>query len=181
MTVGSYTLHADILAITQQFTSEVTAVSNRVSHIGNKMGESANTFNDMVDAYYDRNDAILNIKTKLADLENRSSRNNVKIRGIPESVKTSESKGYFVNLMKATLPEVPLEELVVDRIHRLPRPKNIPNHLPRDTIVRVHFYHIKDTRRRDELPHDMQELSFLLISMLLQCSNAGNWLQLLNH
>lgn len=98
-------------------------------------------------------------------MEDRTRRNNVKIQGIPESVKPPDLKKYFVNLMKAALPEAPLEDLVIDHIHRLPNPKNIPSHLPRDTIVRIHFYHIKDqfmiaARSRDDLPSEMQDLSF---------------------
>lgn len=150
------TLHSDILAITHQFKSEVKAVSNRVTHIESKMGEFANTFNDMVDAQ---------IKTKLADLEDRSRRNNVKIRGIPKTVKPPDLKNSLVYLMKLALPEAPLEDLVIDRIHRLPKPKNIPAHLPRDTMVRIHFYHIKDqsmaaARRSNAMPQEMQDLSF---------------------
>lgn len=110
-------LHADIMSITQQFKSEVSAVANRVSHIEIKMGEFASTFNDMVDAYNDRDDELMSLKMKIAVLEDRSRRNNVKIRGIPESVKPPDLKEYFLNLMKAALPDVPLEDLVIDSIH----------------------------------------------------------------
>lgn len=112
------TLHADMLAITQQFKSEVTAVSNRVTHIESKMGEFTTTFNEMVDAQNDRDEEIVQIKTKLADLEDRSRLNNVQIQGIPESVKPPDLKNYFVNLMKAVLPDAPLEDLVIDLIHK---------------------------------------------------------------
>lgn len=154
------TLHAVMLAITQQFKSEVTAVSNRVTHIESKMGEFTTTFNEMVDAQNDRDDEIVQIKTKLADLEDRSRHNNVKIWGIPESVKPPDLKNYFVNLMKAALPDAPLEDLVINRIHRLPRSKNIPSHLPRDTIVQMHFYHIKDQFMSAARCRELQDLSF---------------------
>lgn len=159
------TLHADMLAFTQQFKTEVAAVDSRVTHIESKMGEFTSTFNDLVDAHNERDDEIHAIKTKLADLEDRSRRNNVKIRGIPELIKPPDLKEYFTNIMKAALPEAPLEDLIIDRIHRLPRPRNIPDHLPRDTIVRIHFYHIKDqfmmiVRRRENLPQELQGLSF---------------------
>lgn len=128
------------------------------------MGEFASTLNDLVDAHNDR-DEIFQMKLKLANLEDRSRRNNVKIRGIPEKVKPPDLKDYFIYIMKAVLPDVPQEDLIIDCIHRLPRPKHIASHLPRDTIVRIPFYHTKDnfmaaTRRRDSLPSDLQDLSF---------------------
>lgn len=65
-------VHADIMTITQQFKSEVSAVTKRVLHIKSKMGEFTATFNEMVDAHNDRDDKLLQIKSKLAGLVNRS-------------------------------------------------------------------------------------------------------------
>lgn len=134
-------MHA-IIALTQQFKSEVSAVNKRDLHIESKMGNFASTFNELVDAH-DRDDEIYWIKTKMADLEDRARRNNVKIRGIPESIYPPDLKMHFMNLLKDALPEAPLEELIIDRFHRLPKPKHIPSHLPRDTLARIHFYHQK--------------------------------------
>lgn len=68
----------------------------------------------MVNAHNDRDDEIMRINTKLANLEDKSRQNNIKIRGIPESVKLPELKNYFINLLKASLPEAPLEDLFTD-------------------------------------------------------------------
>lgn len=78
------------------------------------------------------------MKTKLADLEDRLRRNNIKIQGIPESIKPPDLKVYSTNLLKDVLPDVPLEDLLIDHIHRLQRPKHIPSHLPRDIIARIY-------------------------------------------
>ncbi|XP_077341238.1 uncharacterized protein LOC143986704 [Lithobates pipiens] len=99
------TLHADIMAITQQFKTEVHAVTDRVSHVEVKMGEFAQTFNELVDAHNDREEDMAAIKAKLADLEDRSRRNNVRIRGIPESIQPQELREFFIRLMKVALPE----------------------------------------------------------------------------
>lgn len=128
------------------------------------MGEFASTFNDLVDAHNDRDDEMMQMKIKLADLEDRSRRNNITFRGIPETVKPPDLKKYL-DVMKVVLPDAPLEDLLIDRIHRLPKSKHIAFHLPRDTIVSIHFYHTKDqfmttARQRDSLPSDLQDLSF---------------------
>lgn len=67
--------------------------------------------------------------------------------------------------MKEALPDLPLEELVIDRIHRLPKPQHIPAKLPRDIIARIHYYRVKEklmyiTRGAAQLPECMQGLSF---------------------
>lgn len=84
------------------------------------------------------------IKAKVADLEDRSRWKNLKIRGIPESVKPASLRDYFVQLISDILPEVPLAELIVDCMHRLPKHPNLPEKTPRDTIVCIWFYHTKE-------------------------------------
>lgn len=55
-------------------------VSNKVMHID----EFASTFNDLIDSHNAHEDDITWVKiAKIADLEDRSRRNNVQIRGIP--------------------------------------------------------------------------------------------------
>lgn len=44
-------LHADIIALSEQFKSEVSAVNDRVTHFESKIGELASTFNDLADAH----------------------------------------------------------------------------------------------------------------------------------
>lgn len=89
------TRHADILSLAQQFKSDVTEIGNRVSHIEDKMGEFASTFNDLIDAQNAQDDDITWMKSKIADLEDRSRCNNVKIRGVPESVKQPDLMAFF--------------------------------------------------------------------------------------
>lgn len=47
------------------------------------MGESTTSFNDLVDAHSEKEDEFESMKAKLADLEDRSRRNNVEIRRYP--------------------------------------------------------------------------------------------------
>lgn len=55
-----------------------------------RWGEYATTINDLVDAHDMVEKEHMWIKAKLADLEDGSRRNNVKIRGIPESIQSPE-------------------------------------------------------------------------------------------
>lgn len=165
-------IHTDMLQLMKQCKSEVDKVRGRVSHIENKMGEFSETFNDMVDAHNDHADDIVWLKSKVADLEDRSRRNSIKIRGIPGSVKTPELTAFMTNIIKEALTDLPLEEVIIDRIHRLRQPRHIPEKLPRDTIARIHYYKVKEklmyvTRRADNLPECMQGLSFFFFFLLI--------------
>lgn len=76
----------------------------------------------MVDAHTTHSDELSWIKDKLSDLEDRSRRNNLKIRGIPESVPATQLPQYIQDLFNALLPTMSALELTVDRVHRIPKP-----------------------------------------------------------
>lgn len=54
--------------------------------------------------------------------------------------KLSELKAYFTEVLKATLLDLALENLAIDGIHKLPKSKHIPAHLPRDMIASIHYF-----------------------------------------
>lgn len=67
--------------------------------------------------------------------------------------------------MRIFLPGAPPAELVINRIHCLPKPTHLPETTARDTIIRIHFFHIKErlmwaTRNSAEYPHPYTKLSF---------------------
>lgn len=59
-----------------------------------------------VNAYKDQSDDTDWIKAKLADLEDRSRRNNVKLRGVPESVPPADLQKYTGDMIAKFLPEL---------------------------------------------------------------------------
>ncbi|CAH2316605.1 Hypothetical predicted protein [Pelobates cultripes] len=81
---------------------------------------------------------------KLADAEDRSRRNNLRIRGIPDNIDVVELANYAQKMLKAVKPVVSNSDLLLDRIHRLPKPSNAPAAEPKDVKVRFQYYHIKE-------------------------------------
>lgn len=66
--------------------------------------------------------------------------------------------------MAAVLPTCTASDLVIDRIHRIPKPKTVASHLSRDTIARIHFFHVKDEflkalRKTQDLPERFKQLA----------------------
>lgn len=126
-------LHSDMMSCMQHFNTELIAVEDRVTHI--EKGEFAATINDLVDAH-DANDSNHQwVRAKLADLEDRSWCNNIKIHSVPESVHSGELKAYAESVFSSMLPNFTATELIIDLIHSLSKPSFIPAHAPRDCFL----------------------------------------------
>lgn len=79
-------LHADIVSGVTQCQADVPAMGDRIYHIEATMGEYSTSFNKPVDAHSGHKEAIAWIKDKIANLEDQSRRNKIKIGGMPEAV-----------------------------------------------------------------------------------------------
>ncbi|XP_073453695.1 uncharacterized protein [Aquarana catesbeiana] len=137
-------LHSDMLSCIHTVNRDLQEVSERVTYVEDKMGKFATTINALVDANESNEDDIDSIKAKMADMEDRARKNNVKICGIPESVLQQDLRNYVSQLFTTVLPEMSAIDFTVDRIHRLPKPTHLPVSVPRDVILRLHFYHTKE-------------------------------------
>lgn len=104
------------------------------------MGDLSAAHNELVDAHMDLEDELKALRLKVTDLEDRSSRN-MKLRGIPESVKPAELSSFLQQMTK-TLPTLTPAD-VIDRAHRLHKLPHLHEKVPRDVIARIHFFHIK--------------------------------------
>lgn len=61
-----------------------------MEHVGHNMGEFATSHYSLINAHNNQSDEVVWLKAKVADLEDRSCRNNVKIRGIPETITSAQ-------------------------------------------------------------------------------------------
>lgn len=78
------------------------------------------------------------------DLEDRSGCNNIKCHGVPEFIPPTELQAYATSLFSALIPELTPTELTIDRIHKIPKPRHLENSIPRDILMRIHFYQAKE-------------------------------------
>lgn len=86
----------------------------------------------IVEAHTAQGEDIICLKDKVADLEDRSRRNNIKLRSIPESVPPYQLLQYAHTLLSTLVPMLTAQDLIVDRIHRVPKPTFLPEGTPRD-------------------------------------------------
>lgn len=78
---------------------------------------------------------------RIDDLENRSRRQNLRIRGLPESI--TDTSEAVQDLFKSLIPNISQNRLELDRAHRaLGPPRKDGN--PRDIIVKPHFFSVKE-------------------------------------
>lgn len=86
--------------------------------------------------------------------------------------------------MAEALPDSPVQELIIDHIHRLSKPQHLPHRLRRDTLVWIHFYHTKErllalTRQADKVYTCLASLALYVdLSQYTHNSNATYLLSL---
>lgn len=108
-------------------------MGKRVDHVEQAMGEYSTSFNTLVDAHSAHSDEILQIKDKLAYLEDRSRSNNLKVRRIPETVNATQLLQYVQDMFSALAPELSVLELTMDKVHRVPKPPFLADNVPAQT------------------------------------------------
>lgn len=69
----------------------------------------------------------------IEDLDNRNRRNNIRIRGIPESI--TDLNPAITKLFHSLVPDKPTSAFACDRMHRALRPKPTLDKPPRDVIL----------------------------------------------
>lgn len=99
------------------------------------------------------------------DLENRNRRNNIKLRGIPESTSSADLRSTVTGIFNTILDRPPDSALEIDRVHRVGTGGDNSDY-PRDVLCRVHLYRTKDeimrkARRRDAISFDGAEVIIL--------------------
>lgn len=95
---------------------------------------------------------LVEVQLRLDDGENRSRRNNLRLRGIPEATMGPDLRTTVIALLNQVLGKPPASEMELDRVHRIPGPRVTPSATrdpaatdpPRDVLCRVHFFTIKE-------------------------------------
>ncbi|CAH2315837.1 Hypothetical predicted protein, partial [Pelobates cultripes] len=123
---------------------EIQAIGDRTEHLENKLETHAAAHITMLTKIKQLEAHISSHDNKLADLEDRSRRNNLRLRGIPESVAVGDLQAFATNLFQNLCPDIPAQMLLLDRIHRVAKAKAAPVSAPRDVLLRAHYHHIKE-------------------------------------
>lgn len=74
--------------------------------------------------------------------------------------------------MTTALPSLRPADVIIDRAHRLPKPSFLSEHIPRNVIARIHFYHVKDQLMRFARQHPTLPDPFAGIALYADLSQA---------
>lgn len=117
----------------------------------------------------DQQKHILGLALKTMDLENRGRRNNIRLRGIPETIGPDKLWDTVLTILNFYRGQPSQERLELDRVHRVPGPRGNNANNPRDVLCRVHFFQDKDTILRtawDKGPYHLEGARVILLQDL---------------
>lgn len=118
--------------------------TNRIEEVEHNIEENTSTLHAHDTILHEHTLQIQQLMYHQDDQENRARRNNIRIRGLPESVETKDLAPAVIAMFNELLQKDKDAPLELDRIHRALGPKSQNLEHPRDVICRVHFYAVKD-------------------------------------
>lgn len=99
-------LRNELPASTYSLHSRIDPVEERTDKLEKIITEHMAAYNDVAEVQDHHTEEIRYLWAKMADLEDRSRRNNIKFRGIPETIKPPELLQYLQKLFLKLLPRL---------------------------------------------------------------------------
>ena len=109
---------------TAALSHEIASIGSRTDLLETKHDELSLAHNDLRKDYENLADNFAFMQAQVEDLDNRNRRQNIRIRGIPES--TTDLLPAVSQVFHGLLPEKQLSAFACDRIHRALRPNPPP-------------------------------------------------------
>lgn len=124
--------------------SEITSISERLQSLEadlRKIRENISAQDVKIKTVHHK---MTSLSLQLLDLENRNRRDNIRVRGIPESVSVADIESTVTSIFN-TILERPVEEKIeVDRVHRSLGRRPLEGNRPRDIICKIHHSKTKE-------------------------------------
>ncbi|CAH2293805.1 Hypothetical predicted protein [Pelobates cultripes] len=142
---------------------DIQELGERTAHVEHRKGEYADAHNDLADHVQALEKQLISAELNISNLEDRSRRQNLRLKVIPESVLQTDIPKFLTGYFKCLLPDMPTDMILLDRAHRIAMPKFLPADAVRDTLTHLHCYHVKEAikkaaRNRVNLPPQYDKL-----------------------
>ncbi|CAH2327284.1 Hypothetical predicted protein [Pelobates cultripes] len=83
---------------------------------------------------------VAEVELALEDTANRSRRNNLRLRGLPEREGEGPLQDMVLQILRLLLPDLPEEKWQLERVHRALHARSMVPNAPRDIIIKfLHF------------------------------------------
>lgn len=86
-------------------TTDIHKLDDRMTNAERGIQACTSTVNEVIDSYDTVKEEQAWMRAKMADLEDRSRRNNIKPRGVPESILPVDLPRYAKELIHLVIPE----------------------------------------------------------------------------
>uniref|UniRef100_A0A8C5WEX0 Uncharacterized protein n=1 Tax=Leptobrachium leishanense TaxID=445787 RepID=A0A8C5WEX0_9ANUR len=120
--------------------TEIHAVGARTSALEEAVTTLSRGHNAAINRSNMLVERIQHLEQQVEDLSKRSRRNNLRLRGLPESVTSSALGETVMTMLMTLLPDYTADQLLLDRVHRALRARAAPPAGPRDVIFRFHYF-----------------------------------------
>uniref|UniRef100_A0A803JEW2 L1 transposable element RRM domain-containing protein n=1 Tax=Xenopus tropicalis TaxID=8364 RepID=A0A803JEW2_XENTR len=141
--------------ITQAVSTAVATAIKEIQRELNDIGERTDKLETLTDDIAQRfinieeenaflKEELTQLRNLCEDQENRSRRQNLQIRGVPEEINNTEIQTYLKNVFSAICPDIQPDQWRFDRAHRSLALKPLPTKPPRDIIVCFHYFEVKE-------------------------------------
>lgn len=124
---------------------DTQALGHRVEKVENDQEVMVHAVADVQDAIKNHEDVLNSYRDQLNDYENRDRRQNIRIKGLPESIQTPELISTVQKIFCHILGDFAPEIIELDWAHRIPSHNAQKVETPRDVICKVHKYAVKES------------------------------------
>ncbi|XP_069610846.1 formyl peptide receptor 2-like [Ranitomeya imitator] len=106
----------DMRSMMAELRGEVEELGGCMDHLENKMSELVASHSDLWEAHDNLQLLVTKTHAETLDLEDRSRRNNVKLRGIAEKVGADDLRAFLQDFVISVLPLYSKDDIVIDQI-----------------------------------------------------------------
>lgn len=140
----SHTITASIKASISDLQKDIQDIGDRTA----QMEQATEALTQRQAILEDENstlqEEVEKLKSMQEDLENRERRQNLRVRGIPNTVTPADLRTYLRSLFSTISPDHPPEAWRMDRAHRALGQAPAKGNAPKDVICRLHYYESKE-------------------------------------
>lgn len=136
-------LESSYRAEIQTLKSSLMDTQNKIGDLDTNMVVIDQKISNLKEKNQDYDRYLKHIINSTDELENRSRRNNIRVRGLPESVNTENLKKVLQDIFNSLLKQPNSVEIEIDRAHRIQSLKEPDSKRSRDVICRINFFQIK--------------------------------------
>lgn len=126
-------------------------IRKELAELGTRVGETEDSIISMSTRQDTQEDRMLHLEQlqtelllKADDLENRSRRENLRLKGVKEKDEGSDMNAYLQRLFKAVLDDATITEVLLVRSHRVGPLIQTPNRRPRDILATFQSFQLKE-------------------------------------